>query len=140
MQECLYLGNLESKRDWGHAKDYVIAQWLILQHSKPDDFVVSTGEEYTVRDFVEIVCKQLGINLVWEGNGLNEKGFDKITGKQIIGIDKRYIRPTEVNRLIGNSSKARKELSWKPQINFQELVSEMVDSSVVEAQNEVNKI
>ena len=123
-QKKLYLGNLNAKRDWGHAKDYVEAQWLILQQEKPEDFVISTGKQYTVRDFINAVAKELDFEIQWSGKGLNETGL--IRGKEIIKIDPRYFRPTEVETLLGDSSKARNKLGWKPKISFEELVSEMV--------------
>ncbi len=136
LDSCLYLGNLDALRDWGHAKDYVEAQWLMLQQEKADDYVISTGEQYSVRQFVEVAAKELGIELKWQGLGTNEKaivfsinGTDapNITvGDVIIQIDTRYFRPTEVETLLGDSSKAKKCLHWQPKINFTELVSEMV--------------
>jgi GDPmannose 4,6-dehydratase len=135
LKKFLYLGNLEAKRDWGHAKDYVEAQWLILQQQQPEDFVISTGEQFSVRDFVNQVCIELNLELAWKGNGLNEVGY--IGGKEIIKIDPRYYRPTEVDSLLGDSSKARKKLKWKPKITFKELVSEMVGSDLLLAQEKI---
>ena len=123
-QDCLYLGNLNSKRDWGHAKDYVRAMWLMLQQKKPEDLVIATGEQHSVRDFVEAVAKKIDIPLQWEGSGTDEIGLSK--GKTIIKIDPQYYRPTEVETLLGNSAKAREILSWKPEISLDELVNEMV--------------
>ena len=128
MQKTLYLGNLKAKRDWGHAKDYVEAQWKILQHNKPDDFCIATGKQYSVKTFVNEVCKNLKIDIQWKGIGLNEVGINKENNKIIIRIDKRYFRPTEVNSLLGDISKAKKDLKWKPKISFIELVKEMTES------------
>lgn len=125
--DCLYLGNLEAKRDWGYAKDYVEAMWLMLQQDKPDDFVIATGETHTVREFVEVCAKHFGYDLVWEGKGLDEVGKDKNTGKVLIKIDERYFRPAEVDLLIGDSSKAKKKLRWQPKVKFEELAQLMCD-------------
>jgi GDPmannose 4,6-dehydratase len=124
LQEKLFLGNLDAKRDWGHAKDFVEAQWLMLQQDYPDDFVISTGNQYSVRDFVNLACKELDIELTWKGKGLNEVGLSK--KKEIIKVDPRYFRPTEVDTLLGDYSKAKKKLGWKPKITFNDLVKEMV--------------
>lgn len=124
----LYLGNLEAKRDWGYAKDYVECMWMMLQQDKPDDYVISTGETHSVREFLEESCKVLGINLIWKGKGIDEKGLDKETGKVIIEIDPIYFRPTEVDLLIGDCSKAKKILGWTPKTKFKELVKLMVES------------
>ena len=118
VQEVLKLGNLDSKRDWGYAKDYVNAIWKILQHKEPDDFVIATGETHSVREFVEEVGKNLGMNIVWKGSGVEEKGIDKNTNKVVVEIDPVYFRPTEVDLLIGDSSKARSILNWKPEVTF----------------------
>ena len=126
LQKKLLVGNLNSKRDWGHAKDYVEAQWLILQQKQPDDFVISTGKNYSVKQFINICAKLLDIKLRWTGKGINTKAFDK-NGKCIIECDKRYYRPTEVDALLGDSSKAKKLLKWKPKISFEKLVKEMLD-------------
>ena len=125
LDKKLYLGNLDAKRDWGHAKDYVRSMWLMLQQKEPDDYVISTGKNYSVRDFVEKVAKKLDFNLVWEGKGLDEKAIDRNTNKVIIEIDKKYFRPTEVETLLGDSSKAKEKLGWSPEISFDELVTEM---------------
>ncbi|MDA8805007.1 GDP-mannose 4,6-dehydratase [Candidatus Pelagibacter bacterium] len=124
LQNKLYLGNLNAKRDWGHAKDYVEAQWLILQQSKPEDFVIATGEHYTVRDFIIVACKYLDMEIKWKGKGIDEVGF--IDDKDVININPRYFRPTEVDSLLGDASKARKKLNWSPKISFEELVKEMI--------------
>jgi len=123
IDEKIYLGNLDAKRDWGHAKDYVEAMWLMMQQEYPDDYVIATGETHSIREFVELVCKLLGISIKWEGKGLEEKGIDETTGKVIIEIDARYFRPAEVDILLGDSSKARNKLGWRPKIRFEELVS-----------------
>ncbi|MFA5026126.1 MAG: GDP-mannose 4,6-dehydratase [Candidatus Shapirobacteria bacterium] len=123
----LYLGNLEAKRDWGYAKDYVECMWMMLQQSKPDDYVVATGETHSVREFVEKACKILGIDLAWKGKGLEEKGIDNKTGKTIIEIDPIYFRPAEVDLLIGDYSKAKKILGWEPRTKFDDLVKLMID-------------
>ena len=124
LQKTLYLGNLDAMRDWGHAKDYVEVQWLMLQQKTPEDFVISTGQQYSVRDFVNIAAKELGFNITWSGNGVEEKGL--IDGKVVIKIDKKYFRPTEVETLLGDASKAKEKLGWEPKISFKDLVSEMV--------------
>ncbi|HCC50450.1 MAG TPA: GDP-mannose 4,6-dehydratase, partial [Candidatus Jacksonbacteria bacterium] len=126
LEKKLYLGNLEAKRDWGYAKDYVEGMWLMLQQSKPDDFILATGETHTVREFVEEAASLLGIELVWSGQGLKECGVDKKTGKSIIEIDPRYFRPTEVDLLIGDASKAKKILGWQPRVKFKQLTKIMV--------------
>jgi GDPmannose 4,6-dehydratase len=124
LQKILYLGNLDAMRDWGHAKDYVEVQWLILQQKTPEDFVISTGQQYSVRDFVNVAAKELGFNISWSGNGVKEKGL--VDGKVVIEIDKKYFRPTEVETLLGDASKAKEKLGWEPKISFKDLVSEMV--------------
>jgi GDPmannose 4,6-dehydratase len=129
-QKCLYLGNLNSSRDWGHAKDYVQGMWLMLQQDKPDDYVFATGKTYTVRFFVEKTFKELGINIIWKGSGIKECGIDSKTGETLIKIDSKYFRPTEVDLLIGDSNKARKKLGWKPKISFDDLVKEMIKSEM----------
>lgn len=127
LQEKLYLGNLEAKRDWGHAKDYVVAMYLMLQQDKPNDYVIATGVQYTVRKCVEIAFKEIGISIEWKGSGENEKGLDKKTGKTLIEIDPRYFRPVEVDSLLGDASKAKKELGWNTKINFEMMIREMVN-------------
>ncbi len=127
--EILYLGNLYAKRDWGHARDYVKAMWLILQQKKPDDFVIATGKQYSVKHFVNLVCKKLKIQIIWKGKGLKEQAIDKKSKKIIIKCDKRYFRPTEVETLLGNSKKAKTKLKWKPEIDINGLVDEMVEAN-----------
>ncbi len=128
IQKNLTLGNLNAKRDWGHAADYAEAMWKMMQLKKPDDFVIATGKQYSVRDFVNIAAKNLGINIKWIGNGVNEKGIDKKTGKIIVKVGKRYFRPTEVDSLLGDARKAKKILNWKPKITFNRMVKEMIES------------
>ncbi|EIJ34204.1 GDP-mannose 4,6-dehydratase [Thiothrix nivea] len=130
LQDCLYIGNLEAKRDWGHARDYVEMQWLMLQQEQPEDFVVATGVQHSVREFLEIAAQELDIPLRWEGSGVEEKGYDTATGKCIVAVDPRYFRPTEVGNLLGDASKAREKLGWKPRITFAELVQEMVQEDM----------
>ena len=125
-QQVLKLGNLDAKRDWGHAKDFVYAQWLMLQQEKPQDLVIATGENHTVREFVDLAFKEVDIELEWQGVGVNEKGIDKKSGKPLVEIDERYFRPAEVELLLGDPSKAEKVLGWKRKISFQQLVSGMV--------------
>jgi len=136
LQDCLYLGNMDSLRDWGHAKDYVEMQWLMLQQEKPEDFVIATGIQYSVRDFVNAAALELGIHMRWEGQGVGEKGYDVSTGKCIVQVDPRYFRPTEVETLLGDATKAKQKLGWTPKISFQELVSEMVRSDLRSAQRD----
>ena len=121
---------MDSKRDWGHARDYVIAMWKILQQKKPDDFVIATGKQLSIRQFINLVAKKLNFNIVWRGKGINEKGFDLNTKKNIIMIDKSYIRPLDVNTLLGNAAKARKQLSWRPKTNIHQLIEEMISEEV----------
>lgn len=135
LQDCLYLGNLNAKRDWGHAKDYVEMQWLMMQQDEPEDFVIATGVQYSVRDFVDAAAKELGITVTWEGEGVDEKGFDT-SGKQIVAVDPRYFRPTEVETLLGDPSKAKQKLGWTPRITFDELVSEMVREDLKSAERD----
>ena len=125
-QSCLYLGNLDAKRDWGHAKDFVEGMWMILQQRKPDDFVLATGKTHSVREFVEIAFNEVGIKIKWEGKGINEVGKDQKTQKILIRVDKKYFRPTEVDILHGDYTKAKENLGWNPKISFQELVKEMI--------------
>jgi GDPmannose 4,6-dehydratase len=126
LEKCVYLGNLDALRDWGHARDYVRAQWMILQHEEPDDFVIATGEQHSVRDFVRRAASTLGMSVEWRGIGIDEVGVDTKTGRTVVRVDPRYFRPTEVNTLLGDSTKARIKLGWKPEIGIEELVKEMV--------------
>ena len=125
LQDCLFLGNMDAKRDWGHARDYVEMQWLMLQQDHAEDFVIATGVQYSVRDFVNAAAKELGMQIRWEGQGVDEKGYDP-HGKCIVAVDPRYFRPTEVETLLGDPSKAKSKLGWTPKISFAELVAEMV--------------
>ncbi len=125
-QKELVLGNLDSRRDWGHARDYVEAMWKILQQKKSDDYVIATGKQYSIRQFINFVAKRLNMEIAWKGKGLNEKGYDVLNKKNIILVDKNYIRPLDVNTLLGNAAKARRELKWKPQINIHTLIDEMI--------------
>ncbi len=129
-QETLHLGNLEARRDWGYAKDYVYGMWLMLQQEHPDDYVLATGETHSVRDFVEEASKILGMDIVWEGTGLYEKGIDKNTGKTIIEIDPKYFRPAEVELLLGDATKAKEKLGWEPKVRFKELVKIMMEAEL----------
>jgi GDPmannose 4,6-dehydratase len=124
-QDVLYLGNLNAKRDWGHAKDFVEAMWLMLQQEEPDDYVIATGEQYSVREFVEVAAPYFGMNILWCGSGREEVGIDKATGKTIVKVDSRYFRPAEVETLLGDPSKAKKQLGWEPKISFEQLVEDM---------------
>jgi GDPmannose 4,6-dehydratase len=136
LQECLYLGNLDARRDWGHARDFVEAQWLILQQSEPDDYVIATGEQHSVREFVEASAKQLGMSIDWEGAGVHEKGIDRETGNCVVAIDPRYFRPAEVETLLGDATKARTRLGWRPRTSFAELVAEMVREDLKAAERD----
>jgi len=130
LQDKLYLGNLNAKRDWGYAKDYVELMWLMLQQEKPDDYVAATGETHTVREFAELAFKHAGIELEWEGEGVEEKGIDKKTGKVLVEVDPKYFRPAEVDLLIGDPSRAKRELGWEPRVTFEELVKIMVEADL----------
>ncbi len=135
LQDCLFLGNLDAKRDWGHAKDYVEMQWMMLQQDEPEDFVIATGIQYSVREFVEIAAREIGISISWTGQGVDEKGYDA-NGNCIVAVDPRYFRPAEVETLLGDASKAREKLGWVPKITFQELVSEMMREDLKSAQRD----
>ena len=130
LQETLYLGNLNAMRDWGHAKDYVEMQWLMLQQDKPEDFCIATGKQYSVRDFVNLAWEHLNKKINWKGKGLDEKGYDSETGKLIIAVDSRYFRPSEVETLLGDTSKAKEKLGWKPKITLKEMVHEMMENDI----------
>ena len=125
LQDVLYLGNLDAKRDWGHAKDFVEAMWLMLQQDEPDDYVIATGKQYSVRDFVNRAAPLFGLNIQWKGDGLDERGVDKTTGRTIIEVSKKYLRPTEVESLLGDASKAKEKLGWEPTTTFDQLVEDM---------------
>jgi GDPmannose 4,6-dehydratase len=141
LQDKLYLGNLDARRDWGHAVDFVEAMWLIVQHNEPDDFVIATGENHSVREFAEHAFTEVGITLAWEGEGIDERGIDVETGRTLVVVDPRYFRPTEVNELLGDSAKAREVLGWKPRVSFGELVRQMVaaDMKIAERERLVGK-
>lgn len=131
LQDKLYLGNLSAKRDWGHAKDYVEMQWLMLQQDNPEDFVIATGVQYSVRDFVNKAAKAVDIEMEWKGEGVDEKGYNKATGECIVEVDPRYFRPTEVETLLGDPTKAKEKLGWVPKITLDELVTEMVEHDMM---------
>jgi GDPmannose 4,6-dehydratase len=135
LQEHLYLGNLNAKRDWGHAKDYVEMQWLMLQQETPEDFVIATGVQYSVREFITIAATELGIEMHWKGEGLDEKGYDA-SGKCLVSVDPRYFRPTEVETLLGDPTKAKEKLGWQPRVSFDELVKEMVREDLKAAERD----
>jgi GDPmannose 4,6-dehydratase len=135
LQDCLYLGNLNAKRDWGHAKDYVEMQWLMLQQQEPEDYVIATGEQYSVRQFVEAAAKEAGLSIAWKGAGVDEKGYDA-KGRCIVAVDPRYFRPTEVETLLGDATKARTKLGWVPKIRFPELVAEMMREDLKAAERD----
>jgi GDPmannose 4,6-dehydratase len=143
LQDCLYLGNLDAKRDWGHARDYVEMQWLMLQQSEPEDFVIATGEQYSVRDFVNAAAAELGIRIKWQGQGVEEqgvvalsKGSQATAGQVIVRVDPRYFRPTEVETLLGDPSKAKQKLGWTPKVEFEDLVAEMVQEDLKAAKRD----
>jgi GDPmannose 4,6-dehydratase len=133
LQDTLYIGNLDARRDWGHARDYVEMQWLMLQQDAPEDYVIATGEHYSVREFIEAAAQQLGIAIHWEGRDIDEKGIRTDTGQIIVAVDPRYFRPTEVQELLGDAAKARQKLGWRPRTSFRELVSDMVEADLKEA-------
>ncbi len=136
LQDRLYLGNMDAKRDWGHARDYVEMQWLMLQQEEPDDYVIATGKQYSVRDFVDAACDELGLSIRWEGQGVDEVGIDENSGKTIVSVDSRYFRPTEVETLLGDPSKAREKLGWQTRTTFKELVAEMAVADLREAERD----
>ena len=135
LQDCLYLGNLNAKRDWGHARDYVEMQWLMLQQDSPDDYVIATGEQHSVRDFVNAAARELEMHVTWKGEGLDEKGYDE-SGRCIVAVDPRYFRPTEVETLLGDPTKAKEKLGWIPRTSFSELVAEMARNDLEEAKRD----
>jgi GDPmannose 4,6-dehydratase len=137
LQRKLYVGNLDCKRDWGHAKDYVLGMWLILQQDKPDDFVLATGKTHTVREFAELAFKEAGVNLEWNGQGINEKGINRQSGENIIEVDTQYFRPAEVDILLGDPSKACNKLGWKYKYSFAELIKDMVEKDILEAKRDI---
>ncbi len=135
LQDCLYLGNMDSLRDWGHAKDYVEMQWLMLQQEQPEDFVIATGVQYSVRDFVNAAARELGMQITWQGKGIDETGTDR-NGKIIVKVDPRYFRPTEVETLLGDPTKAKEKLGWTPKTSFEDLVAEMVREDLKSAERD----
>lgn len=135
MQDCLYLGNLDARRDWGHARDYVEMQWLMLQQDTPEDFVIATGIQHSVREFVETAAGELGMSIRWEGEGVDERGYDG-RGQRIVSVDPRYFRPAEVQSLVGDASRAREKLGWQPRTSFAELVAEMVRADLIAAERD----
>ena len=138
LQEKLYIGNLNAKRDWGHARDYVEGMWLMLQQDKPEDYVLATGITTTVRDFCFMAFSEVGISINWEGKGNQEKGIDASTGKVLVEVDPNYYRPTEVDLLIGDATKAKEQLNWQPKVNVSSLVKEMVASDVALFEKEIH--
>jgi GDPmannose 4,6-dehydratase len=138
LDQCLYLGNIDALRDWGHARDYVRAQWLMLQQEVPEDFVISTGEQHSVREFVALAAAHLGFDIEWCGSGVEEQGVDRKTGRTLVKIDPRYFRPTEVETLLGDCSKAKSKLGWNPEVSFESLVNEMVESDLALAQRDAH--
>jgi GDPmannose 4,6-dehydratase len=139
LQDCLYLGNLDAKRDWGHAKDYVEMMWLMLQQEQPEDFVIATGEQHSVRDFVNAAAAELDLEISWHGQGIDERGYLKTNEgmRQVVAVDPRYFRPTEVETLLGDATKAKSKLGWSPKIGFDQLVSEMVRSDLTSARRDL---
>ncbi|MBP2447321.1 GDP-mannose 4,6-dehydratase [Rhizobium leguminosarum] len=135
LQDCLYLGNLGAKRDWGHAKDYVEMQWLMLQQELPEDFVIATGVQYSVREFVDAAAHEIGLSITWKGSGVEEKGYDE-NGRCIVAVDPRYFRPTEVETLLGDPTKAKEKLGWEPRITFKQLVAEMMHEDLKSAERD----
>ena len=137
LEDCLYMGNIEAKRDWGHAKDYVRMQWMMLQQDQPDDYVIATGVQYSVREFIEATAQRLGMHIEWSGSGTDEIGTDTVSGKVVVRIDPRYFRPAEVETLLGDPAKAKKQLGWEPQITFAELVDEMTAYDLKKAEQDL---
>ena len=131
LQDCFYMGNIDARRDWGYAPDYVRMMWMMLQQDKPDDYVVATGEMHTVREFIEKSFECVGRKIEWQGKGVDEVGIDSTTGKVVMRIDKRYFRPTEVEQLLGDPSKAKRQLGWEPQVKFEELVKIMTEADLI---------
>jgi GDPmannose 4,6-dehydratase len=136
LQDTLYVGNLNARRDWGHARDFVKMQWLMLQQDEPEDYVIATGIQFSVKELVETAAKQLNISIRWEGEGAKEKGIEEKTGQVIVAFDPEYYRPTEVNELLGDASKAREKLGWEPEITFEEMIGEMIEADMEEAQKD----
>jgi GDPmannose 4,6-dehydratase len=137
LQDMLYIGNLDARRDWGHARDYARMMWMMLQQPEPEDYVIATGRQHSVRELIELAAARLAIRLRWEGEGIDEKGVDDATGRPVVAVDPRYFRPTEVDTLLGDPTKARHKLGWEPKISFEELVGEMVAADLREAEKDV---
>ena len=137
LQDCLYLGNLDSLRDWGHARDYVLAQWMMLQQEQPEDFVIASGQQHSVRELVQRAAAKVGLRITWRGSGVNERGFDAAHGRVVVRVDPRYFRPTEVDTLVGDASKARRQLGWQPAIGFDALIDEMISADLELAKRDV---
>ena len=135
MQDCLYLGNLDARRDWGHARDYVEAQWLMLQQPEPEDLVIATGKQHSVREFVNLAAARLDIRLGWQGKGADEHALDA-SGKKVVAVDARYFRPTEVDALVGDPARAKEKLRWQAKTSFEQLVEEMVREDLREAERD----
>ena len=136
LQEMIHIGNLDARRDWGHARDYVRMMWMMLQQPEPEDYVIASGRQHSVRELIELAAGKLGMNVAWEGQGVEERGIDTISGRPIVAIDSRYFRPAEVDTLLGDPSKARRQLGWEPKIGFEELITEMVTSDLMEAEKD----
>lgn len=136
LQDALYIGNLNARRDWGHARDYIHMQWLMLQQDKPEDYVIATGIQYSVREMIQIASKQLDLSIRWQGEGADEKGINDANGRVIVAVDPQYYRPTEVNELLGDASKAREKLGWKPTTTFEEMIAEMVEADLKDAEKD----
>ncbi|MEW6585513.1 MAG: GDP-mannose 4,6-dehydratase, partial [Nitrospirota bacterium] len=136
LQKKLFLGNLNALRDWGHARDYVEGMWLMLQQQEPEDYVLATGKQHSVREFVELAFKEIGINVRWKGEGIEEKGIDDSSGNVLVEIDPRYFRPAEVDTLLGDPTKAKEKLGWQPKVTFRELVAEMVREDLKDAERD----
>lgn len=136
LQDHLYLGNLDAARDWGHARDYVKMQWLMLQQKQPEDFVIATGRQFSVRQFVDAAAAEVGLRISWKGAGVDEKGYDAASGKCLVSVDPRYFRPTEVETLLGDPSKAKRMLGWEPEVSFEEMVAEMVREDMKDAEKD----
>ena len=138
LEDCLYLGNLDAQRDWGHARDYVEAQWMMLQQDEPEDFVIATGEQHSVREFVELAAGEMGIRISWRGSGAEEIGVNEDSGQVVVRVDPRYLRPADVESLLGDATKAREKLGWKPKTSFADLVREMVQADLSLAENDLS--
>ena len=136
LQDTLYVGNLNARRDWGHARDFVKMQWLMLQQDVPEDYVIATGIQYSIKELIEIAARQLNISVRWEGEGADQKGIEEKTGQVVVAVDPEYFRPTEVNELLGDASKARDKLGWEPEITFEEMIAEMIEADMEEAQKD----